>query len=166
MGIFNTTRQFTLPQERLADVAGDVIEAIRAQGYDVEGKALLGGGWDISIGKGGMFKAVLGLQTALKLSLAIRGADKVMAEASVGIFGQQAVPTILVMFVAWPVVLPQIWGLIQQSRLDDTVMGLIEESIQRRCPDAAGDVEPCCPTCHAALPSGARFCTSCGGKQE
>lgn len=165
MGVFNTTRQFALPKDQIASVASDVLEALRAKGYEAEGKALLDGGWDLSVTKGGMFKAVLGLQTALKISLAPRGPGHMLAEASVGIFGQQAIPTILALFVAWPVMIPQIWGIIQQSKLDDTVMTLIADAIQRRCPEGAGGAATAqCAKCGGALSEGAKFCTECGEK--
>ena len=168
MGVFNTTRQFILPQEKIAAVANDVIDQLRAQGYEVEGQALAGGGWDISVTRGGMFKAVLGLKTALKLNLSPRAAGQVFAEASVGIFGQQAIPTVLMLFVAWPVLLTQIWGLIQQSKLDDTVMELIAGSIRRQCPEAvqatSADKGSFCAQCGTALGPGAKFCTACGAK--
>ncbi len=174
MGVFNAIRQFNLPQDKMGAVANDVMAALRAQGYDVEGQALLGGGWDISVARGGTFKAVLGLKTALKISLAPRGAGQMIAEASIGIFCQQAIPTVLMLFVAWPVLITQIWGVVQQSKLDDTVMRLIAEAIQRQCPEAAaaaavvaagvGNGGSFCPQCGTALTAGAKFCTACGAR--
>jgi hypothetical protein len=56
--------------------------------------------------------------------------DKSIAfEAGVGIFGQQAIPTIISMFFFWPVLLTQIWGLIQQSNLDDKAAEIVEKVI-------------------------------------
>ena len=85
MGVFNSTRQFSLPHDKIGAVADDVMAALREQGYEVQGQTLMGGGWDISITRGGMFKTVLGLKTALKLSLSPRAPGLVFAEASVGI---------------------------------------------------------------------------------
>ena len=167
MGVFNSTRQFSLPHDKIGAVADDVMAALREQGYEVQGQPLMGGGWDISVTRGGMFKTVLGLKTALKLSLSPRAPGLVFAEASVGIFGQQALPTVVMLFVAWPVLLTQIWGLIQQSKLDDRVMALIAEAIRRRCPEAAlpaagADRGSFCAQCGAPLGPGAKFCTACG----
>ena len=171
MGVFNTTRQFALPHDKTGAVADDVMEALRGQGYEVQGQALMGGGWDISVTRGGMFKTVLGLKTALKLSLSPRASGRVFAEASVGIFGQQALPTVVMLFVAWPVLLTQIWGLIQQSKLDDKVMALIADAVRRHCPEAAlsaanADKGSFCARCGVPLGPGAKFCTACGAQVE
>ncbi len=166
MGVFNTTRQFTAPRDQIATIANDLMEKLREKGYDVEGKALLDGGWDISLTKGGMFKAVLGLQSALKINLAPRGPDAMIAQASVGIFGQQAVPALVAIFVAWPVLITQIWGIIQQTKLDDTVMVLIADAIQRHCPEGAGGATAHCPQCGGVLQQDAKFCTECGKPQR
>ena len=53
---------------------------------------------DISITKGGLFKAVLGMKTALKVTLLPQGTE-VSFEAGVGIWKQQAVPTIISMLI-------------------------------------------------------------------
>lgn len=165
MSVFSSTRQFTLPIDMLPAVATELMEQMRAQGYEVDGKALMNGVWDISITRGGMFKAVLGMKTALKIMLSPRGADHMVAEASVGIFGQQAVPTIIAVFFLWPVFITQIWGLVQQSKLDDNVMHQIADSIQRHCPGAVNQSAQgtsFCAKCGATLTPGARFCQQCG----
>jgi uncharacterized membrane protein YqaE (UPF0057 family) len=71
--------------------------------------------------KGNLFKAVLGLQTALKVKIS-NIAPHVCVTTNVGIFGQQAIPTILTVCVWWPFVITQIWGLIKQHKLDQYIM--------------------------------------------
>ena len=78
-------------------------------------------GRDISITKGGIFIAILGMRTALKVSL-IPKTDGVLFKASVGIFGLQIIPAIIAWYFFWPIILTQIWGLIQQSKLDDRAL--------------------------------------------
>jgi len=165
MSVFTSTRQFMVPAEILPAIANEVMDELRHDGFEVAGNALMNGVWDISIARGNMFKAVLGMKSALKVTLTPRGANYMVAEASVGIFGQQAIPTVLAFFVAWPVLITQIWGLVQQSKLDDKVMELIDRSITRRCPEMAKSCQPSgsfCAKCGATLTPGARFCQQCG----
>ena len=81
-------------------------------------------------------------------------ADKIvfLFEAGVGIFGQQVIPTMIMLFVAWPVLLTQIWGLVQQSKLDDKALAIAEAVIRK-----SGSATP-----QAEI--GDRFCTKCGHK--
>lgn len=105
-------------------VATNVMNKLRYEGYEVDGIKMPSGDWDISIKKGNLFKAVLGLQSALKVTLT-NTVPHACAKASVGIFGQQAIPTILTVCVWWPFAITQIWGLIRQYKLDEKVLDLV-----------------------------------------
>lgn len=111
-------------------VANRVMSAMRYEGYEVDGVKLPSGEWDISIKKGDLFRAVLGLQTALKVVIS-PAAPHVYVKAGVGIFGQQAIPTILTVCVWWPFVIPQIWGMIRQSKLDKLVLDKMQSEFDR-----------------------------------
>lgn len=132
-----------------------IAEAIREDfakdGFEVYIDSMMSGGRDISITKGNLFKAVLGMRSALKISLTPHQ-DGVFFDANVGIFGQQAIPTIISMLFFWPVLLTQIWGLIQQSALDDRALKIAEEKIQslRQITEDGSTM----------------FCTSCGSKMK
>ena len=80
-------------------------------GFEVKVDTLMSGGKDISITKGNLFKAVLGMRSALKVTL-IPQTDGILFDANVGIYGQQAIPTVISMLFFWPVLITQIWGLV------------------------------------------------------
>lgn len=122
--MFNSSRLFYDVSTHTDQVASHVMDRLRYQGYDVDGTKMPSGDWDISIKKGNLFKAVLGLQTALKITIC-NMTPHVCAKAGVGIFGQQAIPTVLTFGVWWPFAIPQIWGLIRQYNLDVTVLDTI-----------------------------------------
>lgn len=111
-------------------VANRVMSAMRYEGYEVDGIKLPSGEWDISIKKGDLFRAVLGLQTALKVVIS-PAVPHVYVKAGVGIFGQQAIPTILTVCVWWPFAIPQIWGIIKQSKLDKLVLDKVQSEFDR-----------------------------------
>ena len=129
MAAFSTKRTLFCSTSLLPDMAGTLQEEFERDGYEVKVTELSTGGYDISITKGGVFKAVLGMKTALKVTLRPLSNDAVAFEAGVGIFGQQAIPTIISMFFFWPVLLTQIWGMIEQSQLDEKALALADRVI-------------------------------------
>jgi hypothetical protein len=149
------------------------MEHFRLQGYDVSGEATIDDGWHVSIAKGSMFAAVLGMRTALNVDLKA-SEHETLLKAGVGIFGRQVVPVLIARFIAWPVWLTQIWGLVQQARLDDEAIECAERSLLRhatRVSQVEPQVEPgaggapegqFCTSCGGRLPAGARFCPACG----
>lgn len=130
MATFKTKRTFNCPVSLLPEIAGTISEEFQKEGYEVEVQELYYGGYDISITKGGVFRSVLGMKTALKISLISQGENSLSFEAGVGIFGQQLIPTIVSMFFFWPVIITQIWGLIQQAKLDDKAAEIVEKVIK------------------------------------
>lgn len=101
MGLFRSTKLFCDVAPYSDTVANSLMSSLRYDGYEVDGIKLPSGDWDISIKKGNLFKAVLGLQTALKIRIS-PAVPHVYVKASVGIFGQQAIPTALTVCVWWP----------------------------------------------------------------
>lgn len=108
------------------------------------------------------------MKTALKITLR-QESGHIQAEAGVGIFGQQAIPTIISMLFFWPVLVTQIWGMIKQSSLDDHAMELIEKSLQHLIgnPTTAIQVDrgSFCPDCGGKT-GGGKFCPKCGTKLD
>ena len=128
MSSFNTKQLLAGSPSLIPTIANNICSAFRAEDYEVVSDALSSGGYDISITKGSKFKAVLGMRTALKITLLPMG-NKIQFEAGVGIWGQQAIPTIISMFFFWPVLITQIWGLVQQSKLDDKALNIAKDTI-------------------------------------
>ena len=102
----------------------------------------------------------------------------ISVSAKVGMFGQQVIPTMITLFVAWPVILTQIGGMVEQSKLDEKVIGILEEEIRRaerenvfsaentedisQNPEEGAVHGTFCTSCGAKLSAEARFCSSCG----
>lgn len=184
MGTFNTKQTLAAQPDLIPAMADRICSTFQADGFDVKREELISGGVDISIAKGGTFKAVLGLKSALKVSL-IPAADGVAFDAGVGIFGQQAIPTVISYFFLWPVLVTQIWGMVQQSKLDDRALAcaqaVINESNARPYASnafngnafaanafpgntAAAPAASFCTQCGSPVPPGSRFCPACGNK--
>lgn len=161
---FSSTRIFNVSPNLIQPIAEDVATQLTAEGYDVDVESSLGNDVQISLSKGGMFKKVLGLQTALNVMLSDQG-DSIKAEATVGIFKQQVIPTLIMLFITWPVIVTQIVGLVKQSHLDDHIMELIDSAISQLGAKVAlkkvAKNGAYCPNCGTRV-SGGKFCSECG----
>lgn len=167
MGTFNTHKIINAEPSLIPAMANKITDYFKSQGYEVDVQVSDLGTYDISLTKGGMFKAVLGLKTALKVTLKSE-LDKVSFDAGIGIFGQQLIPALIMYFVAWPVLLTQIWGMVQQSNLDDTALMLAESVISSNSivgkPVEPTSISSFCPNCGGKHDVNMRFCPFCGVK--
>ena len=129
MGTFNSSNTVPYVVEDLAPVAQDVMRHFESQDYEVTETPIPAGGVQVSIRRGGIFKAIIGLKTALNVRIEpVANGTKV--EAGVGIFGQQAIPTAVTLLVFWPVILAQVWNMAQEAKLDEEALGVAEQSLK------------------------------------
>ena len=169
MGRYNTKKLLKADTMQIDAIAGAICDEFRNDGFDVMADDLLSNGKDISITKGGIFKAVLGMRSALKITL-IPQTDGMLFNANVGIFGQQVIPGVISLFFFWPVLLTQIWGLVKQSKLDDRALAIAEQAAKETAPSAPTtlldqDVKYC-TNCGHPMPQSAKFCPECGEKMK
>lgn len=172
MGVFKSSQMFPITVSDLTPVANDVTEYFKQKGFEVAKEKTLIGGWDISITKSGIFKTVLGLKSALKVEIEPMGTST-NVKAGVGVFGAQVVPVILLYFVGWPILVTQIWGLIQNSKLDEEALECARDSLVRH---SSAGIDPAkavpaavtkrCVNCGEQLSSLVKFCHFCGTKAE
>ena len=132
--------------------------------YQVTTEETVDGGF-ISLTNGGIFKSISGMNTGLNFSITqMPGALSVAMK--VGIFGKQLVPTAISMLVFWPILIPQIYGLVQQNKLDTEAYSVIEAAI-RECENTASlkaaenENTVFCPFCGKSMPVGVDFCGYC-----
>lgn len=167
MGTFNTHKIINADPSLIPAMANKITDYFKSQGYEVDVQVSDLGTYDISLTKGGMFKAVLGLKTALKVTLKPE-ADRVSFDAGIGIFGQQLIPALIMYFVAWPVLLTQIWGMVQQANLDNTALMLAESVVPATSSPSkvveSTSISSFCPNCGGKHDAGMRFCPYCGSK--
>lgn len=185
MSAFKSERFFDGPAVDVEGTARELAAHFAQRAYQVETIQVGPDAWQVGITRGGVFKAALGLRSALKIDLEQRPKG-LYVHAGAGIFGKQAVPTAITMLVAWPVILTQVWGLVREAGLDDEAIRVVEVSVarQHRLLEI-GTVEPgafpapstpqppllapppssrsrFCPACGTEHPAAARFCSGCG----
>jgi hypothetical protein len=133
VGTFNSTKTVPYVVDDLGPVAQDLVRYFEGQDFETTETNLPGGGVQVSIRRGGTFKAIIGMKTALNIKVEpVEGGTQV--DAGVGIFGQQAIPTIITALVFWPVIISQVWNMAQEAKLDEEALGVVEESLKSHSP--------------------------------
>ena len=172
MGTYSKKKLLAAHSSQINAIAEAIQTDFVRDGFEVNVDTLMSGGKDISITKGNLFKAVLGMRSALKVTL-MPQTDGVLFDANVGIYGQQAIPTVISMLFFWPVLITQIWGLVEQSSLDDRALALAEQAIAGRTSSSASASSfssnftgsyKFCTNCGAKLDGASKFCSNCGSK--
>jgi len=129
MGTFNSTKTVPYAVEDLAPVAREVMDHFESQDFEVTETNIPTGGVQVSIRRGGTFKAIIGMKTALNIKIE-PVANGTTVDAGVGIFGQQAIPTAITLLVFWPVIIAQVWNMAQESKLDEEAIRVTEDSLK------------------------------------
>lgn len=165
MATYSTQKLLDASAAQIPQIAEAIRKDFADDGFEVYVDTLMSGGRDISITKGNLFKAVLGMRSALKISLTPRQSG-VFFDANVGIYGQQAIPTIISMLFFWPVLITQIWGLVEQASLDNRALEIAEISVSND--DFVGDNNSpnFCTNCGAKVHDNEKFCHECGSRIE
>src|ERR687891_1984948 len=135
MGTFNSSKSVPYVVEDLAPVAQDVMRHFEQQDFEVTETNIPTGGAQVSIRRGGTFKAIIGMKTALNIKIE-PVSNGTTVDAGVGIFGQQAVPTAITLLVFWPVIIAQVWNMAQEAKLDEEALGVAEESLKAHSSNA------------------------------
>ena len=161
MATFSTKKILYGSTSLIPTIAKRIQDEFQFEGYEVTMDVLSSGGYDISITKGGLFKTILGMKTALKVTLIPQGGN-IYLDAGIGIWGQQAVHAVISMLYFWPLLVTQLWGIVEQSKLDDKVLDIAQnvismEANQKQETMDAGKSK-FCPYCGTENPADAKFC--------
>lgn len=169
MATYSKKKILATSASQIPQIAEAIRKDFEIDGFEVNIDSLMSGGRDISITKGNLFKAILGMRSALKITLTPQS-DGVFFNANVGIYGQQAIPTVISMLFFWPVLITQIWGLVEQSELDDRALAAAERAISSHSTSNAfmnsnnGRAAKFCTSCGTKISGEAKFCPECGAK--
>ncbi len=132
MGAFTTKKILYGDVSKIAHVAEQIRQSFAAEGYEVR-IANPSKGDEIYITKGGLFKAALGLRSALQITMRPTRDGNIDFKAGVSIFKQQFFPTVITICFFSPIVISQIWGMIKQSKLDEKAVAIAERALYQNC---------------------------------
>ncbi len=145
MSTFSTSKSYEVSSSFIPYAIERIRETFSAEGFDINQKGESINKTVLEVTKGNLVKKVVGLKQGLEISFETNG-RYINVEAKGTVLKDQAIASTITLLLAWPVLIPQIIGLINQAGLDDKAIGIID-------------------TAHANFineqPS---FCTHCGGK--
>ena len=130
MGPFISMKVIYGSPSRIPYIAEEIRKSFTADKYEVRIVSLSSGN-EIYITKGGMFKADIGLRSAMKVKMIPSRDGYIDFEASISIVKQQLMPTFITECMLSPVVIAQIWSIIRQSRLDEKALEVVENIVYR-----------------------------------
>ena len=166
MALTDSSRIFQTQIQDMDGIMEYCKEYFERKGYNVTTEKSVVGGF-ISLTNGGIFKSISGMQTGLNITLT-NMPGSIVAAMKIGIFGKQLIPTAISMLVFWPVLIPQIFGLVQQNKLDEEAYSVIEAAIraQENFAENIPEDKAFCVYCGASMPADAEFCSACGKRVE
>jgi len=142
VSVFKSETLIPISATDLGPVAEELAEHFRNRNYQVECAETDDSKWEVGITRGGKFKSIAGLKSAMRVELepVRRGT---MVRTGAGVFGKQAAVTAVTLVVWWPLAIAPVWGMIVQAGLDKEAVRVVEVSLKRaqRLSDlSAGDV--------------------------
>jgi ribosomal protein L40E len=162
MSIFKTSKTIPATLTDLTPVAQAVMKHFARQDYEVSDQQPGPKCWEIGIHKGGIFRAVIGMKTALRIRIETIGANTEVG-ACIGLLDSQGISTAVSMLAFWPVLATQTWGLVRQAKLDEEAIAVAEEALLAASQDQ--NMTRFCHDCGASVPGSATFCPACGAHQ-
>lgn len=128
MGAFKSKKIIYGDPSRIPYIAEEIRKSFMSEEFEVR-IVDPNRGNEIYITKGGLFKAALGLRSALKVVMKPNREGNIDFEAGISIVKQQLIPTLLTVCVFSPIVIAQIWGMIKQSKLDEKAIEIAERAM-------------------------------------
>lgn len=162
MGTFKTSKLLDGNPALIPHISNAIEQEFKKDEFEVIIQDLVGGGKEISVTKGGIFKAIIGMKTALKIKLKPQEGN-IQFDAGAGLWGLQVIPAAIALLISWPVILTQIYGLIQQSKLDDKALNIAEHEIHKNMEFKKKECK-LCPRDNKYIPINAEYCPFCGEK--
>jgi len=159
MSLFKASKILSVAVADLTPVAQALMKHFADLNYEVNGEQTGRHCWEIGIHKGGIFKAIVGLKTALRIRIETIGTST-QIEAGIGLLESQGISTAVSMLAFWPVLVTQTWGLVRQSKLDEEAIAVAEAALFAQ--QALAGTSRYCHECGAALTETSTFCYACG----
>ncbi len=160
MGKFSSSKVFAAPQEFIPFASRKIRSSFESEGFEYSVESESANRMVVTVTKGNLFKQIVGLKQGLEITLSNNG-GKVSVSAKGTVFKDQLIASALTWWVAWPVIIPQVIGMINQSNLDEKVIDVVSSAYQEFdagktafCPFCGTKVskgDTCCPHCGASL---------------
>lgn len=159
MGRFESSTIINAPQEFIPVACRKIRSAFEAEGFEYSIKTESFNKTVVLITKGNLVKQAVGLKQGLEITF-VPGNGSISVAAKGTVIKDQAIATALSMLVARPVLIAQIIGLINQSKLDERVIETVKLALAEY-----NEVKPVfCTHCGKQVKSTDGLCPECGNR--
>ena len=155
MGTFTSSKMYTAGQELIPIACREIKKSFEADGFEYAVKSESYNKTVVTVTKGNLFKQAVGLKQGLEISFTSSNGS-VSVEAKGTVLKDQAIASAITLLVAWPVLIPQIIGMINQSKLDEKVL----EAVDKAYNECRTATKVFCPNCGHEVVNG--VCPNCG----
>ncbi len=131
MGAFSIKKKLYGNPVEIPSIAEQIRNEFVTEGYEVRIENS-GSTTGVYITKGGLFKAIVGLKSALKVTMKPSRDGSIDFYAGVSVVKQQLLSTIVTVCLFSPVVITQIWGVIKQAKLDEKAVEIAERVLYKK----------------------------------
>lgn len=160
MGKFSSSKVFAAPQEFIPFASRKIRSSFESEGFNYAVESESANRLVVTVTKGNLFKQIVGLKQGLEITLS-NNDGKVSVNAKGTVIKDQLIASALAWFIAWPVIIPQVVGMINQSNLDEKAIDVVSSAFKEFdaektmfCPHCGTKVsrnDTCCPNCGASL---------------
>lgn len=159
MGRFESSTIINAPQEFIPIACRKIRSAFEAEGFEYSIKTESFNKTVVLITKGNLVMQAVGLKQGLEITF-IPGNGNISVAAKGTVIKDQAIATVVSMLVARPVLIAQIVGLINQSKLDERVIETVKLALAEY-----NEVKPVfCTHCGKQVKSTDGLCPECGNR--
>lgn len=157
MGRFESSTRIAAPKEFIPVACRKIKNVFEADGFEYSVKTQSFNKTVIVVTKGNLVKQVVGLKQGLEIGFTAEG-DSIVVNAAGTVIKDQAIATALMLFVAWPVVIPQVIGLINQSKLGEKAINMVNDALY----EYNSSKPMFCTHCGKQVNSSDGICPECG----
>lgn len=159
MGRFESSTIINAPQEFIPVACRKIRSVFEAEGFEFTIKTESFNKTVVLITKGNLVKQAVGLKQGLEITFVPENGN-ISVTAKGTVIKDQAIATVVSMLVAWPVLVAQIIGLINQSKLDERVIETIHSALVEY-----NEAKPIfCTHCGKQIRSTDGICPECGNR--
>lgn len=156
MGTFSTSKLYTAGQELIPLACREIKKSFESEGFEYSVKSESYNQTVVIVTKGNLVKQAVGLKQGLEISFSYSDGT-VSVEAKGTVLKDQAIASAITLLVTWPVLIPQIIGMINQSKLDEKVIEAVDKAYKEcvmekkvfctHCGQEVTGVDGRCPNC-------------------
>lgn len=157
MSTFDSSKRYEVSFSFIPSAVNAIKTVFEAEGFEFEKKTGTLSKTVVEVTKGDLVRQAIGLKQGLQITLEHDG-QYVNVEAKGIVVKNQLIASAIALFVTWPVLIPQIIGLINQSKLDEKAIAVIDSAFASYNTDN-GEF---CTCCGARVSNGETHCPHCG----